>query len=226
MKRKDIKKFNGQNGQPAYIIYKNKVYDVTNSRFWKNGTHMSRHKAGEDMTDFISLAPHKDELLKRDNIKYIDEVEPEYAKETVKEKYRDIYSKYHPHPVLIHYPMGILYFGALMLLLYLITKNSNFETTAYYSLVVGTISILPAGVTGIISWWINYDMVTTKIFKNKLTFSALLITLTAAASIIRVLNPNITDSLNLFWLYVALYLISIPVLTAVAFNGGRITWPN
>ncbi len=226
MKRKDIKKFNGQNGQPAYIIYKNKVYDVTNSRFWKNGTHMSRHKAGEDMTDFISLAPHKDELLKRDNIKYIDEVEPEYAKETAKEKYRDIYSKYHPHPVLIHYPMGILYFGALMLLLYVITKNSNFETTAYYSLVVGTISILPAGVTGIISWWINYDMVTTKIFKNKLTFSVLLITLTTAASIIRVLNPSIEESLNLFWLYVALYFVSIPVLTAVAFNGGRITWPN
>jgi len=226
MKKEEVKKYNGKDGQPAYIIYNDKVYDVTNSRLWKNGVHMNRHKAGEDMTDFISMAPHGDDLLKRDNIKYICDIEPEEIIFDKKDKLRNLYSKYHPHPVFIHYPMGILYFGAFMLLLYLLTKNQSFEQASFYSLICGTLSIFPAVLSGVFSWWLNYEMTLTKIFKNKLIFSVILTVVCIFLSITRIFNPSITSLPVLFIVYCFLYLLSIPILTLIAYNGGKITWPN
>lgn len=226
MKRDEVKKYNGKDGNPAYIIYRDKVYDVTDSRFWKNGVHMSRHRAGEDLTDFISMAPHGEDLLSRDNIKYVCDVEKEKEVDDPKEKLRKLYSKYHPHPVFIHYPMGILYFGAFMLLLYLITGNVSFEISSFYALICGTLSIFPAVLSGFISWWLNYDMTTTKIFKNKIIFSIVLMILTVAACIMRLISSGLVLNGTYLAVYATLYFISIPVLTFIAYNGGKITWPN
>ena len=226
MKRDEVKKYNGKDGNPAYIIYRDKVYDVTDSRFWKNGVHMSRHRAGEDLTDFISMAPHGEDLLSRDNIKYVCDVEKEKEVDDPKEKLRKLYSKYHPHPVFIHYPMGILYFGAFMLLLYLITGNVSFEISSFYALICGTLSIFPAVLSGFISWWLNYDMTTTKIFKNKIIFSIVLMILTVAACIMRLISSGLVLNGTYLLVYTTLYFISIPVLTFIAYNGGKITWPN
>ena len=226
MKRDEVKKYNGKDGNPAYIIYRDKVYDVTDSRFWKNGVHMSRHRAGEDLTDFISMAPHGEDLLSRDNIKYVCDVEKEKEVDDPKEKLRKLYSKYHPHPVFIHYPMGILYFGAFMLLLYLITGNVSFEISSFYALICGTLSVFPAVLSGFISWWLNYDMTTTKIFKNKIIFSIVLMILTVAACIMRLISSGLVLNGTYLLVYTTLYFISIPVLTFIAYNGGKITWPN
>ena len=57
--------YNGKNGNPTYIAYKGKVYDVTTSFLWKNGEHQVQHKAGEDLTKYLEDAPHGEELLER-----------------------------------------------------------------------------------------------------------------------------------------------------------------
>ncbi|WP_244403743.1 cytochrome b5 domain-containing protein [Flexistipes sinusarabici] len=84
MKRSEVKEYNGKNGKPAYIIFDNKIYDVTESKLWKDGIHMNRHKAGEDMTDFISMAPHGENLLERDNIRFVGNLEEDKQKEDKK----------------------------------------------------------------------------------------------------------------------------------------------
>ena len=38
--------YNGKNGNPTYIAYKGKVYDVTTSFLWKNGEHQVQQKLG------------------------------------------------------------------------------------------------------------------------------------------------------------------------------------
>lgn len=53
--------YNGKNGTPAYIGFKGKIYDVSNSKKWKNGEHMRKVHAGEDLTQMISQAPHGEE---------------------------------------------------------------------------------------------------------------------------------------------------------------------
>lgn len=227
MKQSEVKEYNGKEGKRAYIIYKDKIYDVTDSKLWKNGTHMNRHKAGEDLTSFISMAPHGEELLERDNIKYIGELEKEESPVDKKQKYRDLYSKLHPHPVFIHYPMGILYFGAFMLLLYFFTKNPSFEKASFYALVVGTLAIFPAVASGLISWWLNYDLTMTKVFKNKIIFSCILLILTIPLAVARILVPDlVTAGSFATFIYTCGYFVSIPVLTFIAYNGGKITWPN
>ncbi|MGB9731763.1 DUF2231 domain-containing protein [Calditerrivibrio nitroreducens] len=224
MKREDVKEFNGENGKPAYIIFKGKVYDVTESRLWKNGKHMGRHKAGGDMTDFISMAPHDEKVL--DKVKYVCDIEEDIPKKDPKEKWRNLYRRYHPHPIFIHFPMGVLYFGVFMLFLFLIFKISEFERTAYYALLFGGTSVFPAVITGLMSWYINYDRTLTEIFKNKIIYSSFLILLVINAVVARVLSGNQEEGNLWFYIYAISYLLAIPVMTFVAYNGGRITWPD
>lgn len=61
--RDELAKYNGQNGQPAYVAINNKVYDVTYIPAWQNGAHHG-NKAGHDLTDIMfKFSPHKDRVL-------------------------------------------------------------------------------------------------------------------------------------------------------------------
>jgi len=62
---KDLAQYNGKNGKPAYVAYKGKVYDVSTSFLWKDGTHQVLHSAGTDLTIAIEQAPHSGDLLGR-----------------------------------------------------------------------------------------------------------------------------------------------------------------
>ena len=60
----ELSKFNGKNGNPAYIAYKGKVYDVTGSSLWTDGDHLG-HEAGQDLTMALEIAPHGEEALEK-----------------------------------------------------------------------------------------------------------------------------------------------------------------
>ncbi len=55
--------FDGKEGRPAYIAYKGIVYDVSQGRFWKNGSHVMKHSAGNDLTDMLKNAPHGEDKI-------------------------------------------------------------------------------------------------------------------------------------------------------------------
>ncbi len=59
----DLRSFTGENGGPTYFAFQDKVYDASQSEFWKDGTHFGRHKAGEDLTAVLGQAPHGDEKI-------------------------------------------------------------------------------------------------------------------------------------------------------------------
>lgn len=48
---------NGSDKPEIWIAYKGKIYDVTNSRLWRNGKHYE-HWAGQDLTAELKDAPH------------------------------------------------------------------------------------------------------------------------------------------------------------------------
>ena len=60
----EISQFDGKNGKPAYIAYKGKVYDVTDSYQWVGGEHLE-HVAGQDLTKQMDVAPHGEEVMER-----------------------------------------------------------------------------------------------------------------------------------------------------------------
>ena len=55
--------FDGKEGRPAYIVYKGSVYDVTPSKLWKDGSHLRKHSAGNDLTEILKTAPHGEEKI-------------------------------------------------------------------------------------------------------------------------------------------------------------------
>jgi predicted heme/steroid binding protein len=63
--KEELGHYTGQNGLPAYIAYKGKVYDVTGCFLWQGGKHQASHAAGLDLTDDLADAPHGEDLLER-----------------------------------------------------------------------------------------------------------------------------------------------------------------
>jgi predicted heme/steroid binding protein len=61
----ELEQNNGKNGKPAYLSYKGKVYDVSESSFWVDGDHLGMHEAGKDLTEELEMAPHREENLQR-----------------------------------------------------------------------------------------------------------------------------------------------------------------
>jgi len=62
---KELARYNGENGNPVYIGCKGKVYDVTTSFLWKDGTHQVLHRAGGDLTNALEQAPHGGDVLEK-----------------------------------------------------------------------------------------------------------------------------------------------------------------
>ena len=60
----ELAAFNGKEGKAAYIGFKGKVYDVTESTQWLDGDHMG-HVAGQDLTDSMDIAPHDQDVLEK-----------------------------------------------------------------------------------------------------------------------------------------------------------------
>jgi len=65
MTREELAKFNGQNGQPAYVAVGSTIYDVSNSPLWKEGNHEGLHQAGCDLSLELKTAPHVAAVIER-----------------------------------------------------------------------------------------------------------------------------------------------------------------
>ncbi|HIH95956.1 MAG TPA: cytochrome B5 [Thermoplasmata archaeon] len=63
--RKELARYNGKDGAPAYVACEGEVYDVSKSVLWRKGEHQVTHNAGQDLTDSIKEAPHGPDLLKK-----------------------------------------------------------------------------------------------------------------------------------------------------------------
>ena len=55
---------NGQDREEIWVAFKGVIYDVTESRHWRNGMHY-RHWAGQDLTVELGDAPHTDAVFRR-----------------------------------------------------------------------------------------------------------------------------------------------------------------
>lgn len=58
-----LKKYDGQNGNPAYVAIDGTIYDVSNVKEWKNGKHKNGLTAGKDLSVEIGSSPHGKDVL-------------------------------------------------------------------------------------------------------------------------------------------------------------------
>lgn len=64
LSKEELKAYDGQEGRKIYVVYKDKVYDVSESLWWDGGMHQGEHVAGRDLTAEMDAAPHNDNILK------------------------------------------------------------------------------------------------------------------------------------------------------------------
>ena len=55
---------NGQDREEVWIAFEGIIYDVTNSRLWRDGKHYE-HWAGQDLTDELPDAPHDSKVFEK-----------------------------------------------------------------------------------------------------------------------------------------------------------------
>ena len=65
MTREELSKYDGRNGQPAYVAAGGIIYDVSESPLWKEGNHEGAHQAGCDLTLELKSAPHIAAVVER-----------------------------------------------------------------------------------------------------------------------------------------------------------------
>lgn len=58
---------NGQDKPEIWVAFKGLIYNVSESRLWKNGKHYE-HWAGQDLTDELKDAPHSEKVFEKFNI--------------------------------------------------------------------------------------------------------------------------------------------------------------
>ena len=59
----ELKEYDGQNGNKAYVAVDGVVYDVTDVGAWKNGEHKNGITAGKDLSEEINQSPHGKDVL-------------------------------------------------------------------------------------------------------------------------------------------------------------------
>jgi len=239
MTYKELKRYNGRNGEKAYVAFRGKVYDVTESSFWKEGQHEEMHSAGEDLTEMLADAPHGDEVFEQMPVVAMLQEESGPERSAVKEKHRSKqsdtvaskaalqhwYKIYHPHPMTIHFPIALHLFAAGIDLLFFYSPSDAYAKAVFYALLVSTIMGFVAMIPGIFSWWVNYSFSMRRPFVVKLVVSLLTLLLGIIGIILYLEDPGIVYEASLEGItYHAIILFTGINVVALAYYGGQIVW--
>ncbi|MGD9043410.1 MAG: cytochrome b5 domain-containing protein [Desulfobacterales bacterium] len=225
----ELEKFDGNNGRPVYVAYKGKVYDVSNSKLWKNGLHMKRHHAGNDLTADIQGAPHEPDVLERypqigTLKKEVEELEIPQPLARLLEKVPML--RRHPHPMTVHFPIVFAFTTTVFNVLYLITGIKSLEITALHCLAAGILFTIVAIATGLYTWWLNYMAKPLKAVKIKLPLSITLFVIQIIAFVWRLKVPGVMDSIQgVNILYFLLVLALFPMVVVIGWFGAFLTFP-
>ena len=231
----ELAEFDGKEGRSAYLAYHGKVYDVTHSRLWRNGTHVRAHSAGEDLTGAMPAAPHDDDVMEGFEIVGVLFEEEDFV-EVKKPFWAEFSLEHHLHPIAVHFPTALGAVSPVFALLSLLFINSptglydGFQHAAFWCLAVCLLAAVPSVITGWISWQHNYSGVWTPIYRVKWYGSGVLVILAGAAVALKFAALGgfavATMGSALFWVYTALLVLVAATVAVLGHYGGKITFPS
>jgi uncharacterized membrane protein len=130
----------------------------------------------------------------------------------------------HPnHPRLIHFPVALSYLGVLVVLLAWLRRDAFFERAAFYTILLLALSILPAGLTGMLENQAYYAGNAPNALL-KVTLAGLLLLLAAGAALWRWRKPDILNGSLSKYLYVLAFIVCAGLTTLLGALGGIIVW--
>jgi len=222
--------FNGENGNPTYVAFDGKVYDVSESKLWRKGQHMNRHRSGEDLTGDMQAAPHDFNVLDRfPQVGILKEAVVE--EQAIPQPIALLINRFpflrrHPHPMTVHFPIVFVLSTPIFNILYLATGVKSFEITALHCLAGGILFTIVGIITGIYTWWLNYMAKPLKAVRIKLPLTILMFAIEVVIFIWRILTPEILDSVHLgSVIYFLLVLSLLPMIVVIGWYGASMTFP-
>ena len=222
MTEDELKKCDGQEGRPAYIAFRGRVYDVSGSDLWSGGMHQLRHQAGKDLTADFAAAPHDESVFQR---------LPSVGKLVVAEQKEapallSLYLDLHPHPVSVHFPIALTLASAAFLILHLVTGIDSLVDAAYYALLGGAVVAPFTMLTGVVSWWFNYGHKLKSPFQGKAGLSLALAVVAVATVVLWALNRDaLLERESLGWVYFALVMVMCGLVLSLGKLGGAMVFP-
>jgi predicted heme/steroid binding protein/ActR/RegA family two-component response regulator/uncharacterized membrane protein len=182
----ELAQFDGKAGRPAYIAFKGKVYDATQSRLWREGKHGAAHFAGTDLTEALTHAPHGEEVFPRlPIVGYL------IKKETLGQQLLRRIDRFHPHATLVHLSIAYTVAVPFAFLGWILTGRKVFDEITFFLLILGLIFTPTSFLAGIISWVVNYETKATRVFKLKFSFGMLIFMINIALFLLRLTGPDI-----------------------------------
>ncbi|MCK9274350.1 MAG: hypothetical protein M0P57_04590 [Syntrophales bacterium] len=219
----------GKEGRPALVAFRGKVFDVTESRLWKNGTHMNRHLAGNDLSDFIHAAPHEKDVLGRFPQTGVLIKESDLSTERIPSGLRFLakspFLYRHFHPMIVHFPIALIIMAVVFDLIFFASGISSFKLSALHCLGAGILFCIPAISTGFFSWLTNYGGRRMKAITMKILLSSILLIDSTAVFIWRICDPAIESSFQPEGIvYLTLFFFCVPLIALTGWYGGQLTF--
>ncbi len=225
----ELAKFDGQEGRPAYTAANGFVYDVTESKMWRNGSHVRKHLAGRDLTAELLLAPHpEDRVESQPRVGVLVDGAKREGTESDLPAFARIMYNLHAHPASVHFPIALVTVAALLHVLSYAFGGSvcgsqgavNFcESAAVVNLYLGVLLSPAPIVSGLVDWKYQFDGALTRLFVWKLSLTFLFLIVGIGAVAVHLFGgPEIV--------YEALVIALGPMVLALGFIGGRITFPT
>ena len=213
----ELKQFDGAEGRPAYIAFKGRIYDVSNSSLWKGGKHVATHAAGADLTEAIARAPHSE-----DNLNKIPIIGQLVKAETLRHQFARRVESLHPHSTAVHLSVAYAPIALIFLVIWLFTRQPAFELVVFCLLIVGLISIPLSSASGILSWMVSYESKTTETFNLKIALSILLFIIVLGTFIWRWTGTDSILKSPSSFMYLASLVIQAAICMVIDYHGKKV----
>lgn len=225
----ELETFDGKDGRPAYTAVDGIVYDITSSRMWRDGLHVRKHVAGKDLSGDILIAPHPKDRLERFPV--VGRLEalastPEPVQEDPIPAMAKLAYRLHAHPASVHFPIALVVVAVLLDFVGVVLGWTGYSGSAQWlcqcaaptNLILGLLFAPMSIVSGLLDWRYQFDSSLGRLFQAKILLSAAFLVVAGLSAILVT-----TGSTGLAY-HLALWSLA-PVVLALGFVGGRITFP-
>lgn len=128
-----------------------------------------------------------------------------------------------PHPMFVHFPIGLTGAALFFILLALWRRSDLLEKVAFANLSLTTVSVIVAAGFGIRDNIVNYGGAAPN-HSAKIILATILFIITTVTVVVRWKKPDLFHTTPGKWIYVASFFVCFGIAMLLGFLGGVITY--
>ncbi len=129
--------------------------------------------------------------------------------------------KIHWHVLLTHFPVSFFILSAGFMIQHFVTENACYEIASFLSMLAGAVFLVPAAISGWLTWKSRYKGIRLKMFRIKIRIALTMITLSFALAVSPLLAAPPYHTVWM-WGYAAGILLLVIGAITEGFYGGRL----